>query len=238
MTLEEFGENVASCEILTDKEARYLFTLHSGAKPAKVLPFKSKKRTPKFQLLEFPIKSVSSLDPNQGYYYDEYEDLDDYSQTIVCTLSFTNFANCDFEISEVRFCQPVGHERIDDCKINGIAAESVVKVQNETFKGFPIYAASFERAFRFSPKNYKSVVYTTVGNAAINVSFWSKTQQSGQYNAYGNVPHKTAILTADTINQSFIVNGKPLHFSLLGYNNHNAWFCLIALKMRYVKEDA
>ena len=245
MTLEEFGENVASCEILTDKEARYLFTLHSGAKPAKVLPFKGKKRTPEFQLLEFPIKSVSALDVES--YYDDYEEFDDdydYDYKTVCTLSFTEYANCDIEIFEVRFCQPVGHERIDGCSINGfvngratngIVAESVVKVQNETFKGFPIYAASFERAFRFSPKKSNSNVYDRRGNAAVNVSFMSKTEQHGQY-GYG--PRKTAVLTAHTIKQSFAVNGKPLKFSLLGYNNHNAWCCLIALKMRYVKEDA
>ena len=54
MTLKEFGQNVASGEILSDKETKYLFMLFSEAKPAKVLPFKSKKRTPHFHLLEFP----------------------------------------------------------------------------------------------------------------------------------------------------------------------------------------
>ena len=140
-------------------------------------------------------------------------------QSPVCSLAFMNHVNCDIEISEVQFCQTNGDETIDSCNINGIVANSVLKVQNNTFKGYPIYKASFEKAAKFTPQ--------TCGTLAVRL-----TTKNNPYN-YGG--RQIAVITGDSINHSFTVNGKPITLALQGYNNINSWSCLIAMKMRFVK---
>ncbi len=209
MTMEEFGQKVANCEILGDTEARYLFLLFSGAKPAKTLPFKSKKRTQNFQLLKFPANSVSN-----------YNYCATYGGDPTCTVLSSSHIPGEFEISEVQFCQPVGHETIDQVDINGVKANSVEKVQNKVLKGYPVYKASFEKAIKYSSQRY--------GQA--NITFQNKNGQ----NFWGsNEP--TALVTAHTINHSFTVNGQQIKLALQGYDNATTWCCLTALKMRYVK---
>ena len=203
MTLEEFGQNVACNQILTDNEARYLLTLYSGVKPPKVLPFKTDKRVANFKLLEFPAQSISTV--SCGF----------YGQTPLCILAFSNLAASQIEISELHFCQPVGHETIDGVNIDGTLAKSIVKVDDQTFKGYPIYKASFESPYRCSSQ------------CRPNVYFNDET-----------IPHNNvaaAILHASTITHSFTLNAKPITVSLRGYDDYSSWQCLLALKMRYVK---
>ncbi len=203
MTLEEFGQNVADCEVLTDKEARYLLMLYSGAKPSKTLQFKGENRTGNWELLEFKANSVSLV--NQGH--------------AACNLRITN-ANCEIQISELHFCQPDEAAGIDSVELQnfsielqGRIAKSVVKLQNQTFKNYPVYKASFEEPFKFQPQ------YCTP-----QILFRKRSQ------AY---QRQVAILVGSTINHSFNVNGKQIQVSLTGYNNR-AWYCLVAVKMKCV----
>ncbi len=125
MTLEEFGENIANCGVLTDKEARYLLTLYSRTKPSEVLPFEGKSHSSTetflpsdgrdranchggFQLLEFSAKVNSTQLPITSY-------------NVGCTLGITN-ANCDIQISELHFCQPEGTRGVDSVEIQGTSA--------------------------------------------------------------------------------------------------------------------
>ncbi len=206
MTLEQFGQNVACNEILTDKEARYLLTLYSGVKPPQVLPFKTEKRAANFKLLEFPAQSISTVNCRN------------YGQTPACILDFSNLAACDIEISELQFCQTTDRETNDSVQIEGTAAKSVVKVGDQTFKGYPIYKASFEKAYRFSTQSRDTLCV-----------YFQNTNSDFPY-SLGTV----AILQADTITHSFTINGKPITVSLQGYDNVSSWYCLLALKMRYV----
>ncbi len=203
MTLEEFGQKVAACSILSDTEIKYVFMSLSGAKPPKELPFKSKKRTANFQWLEFPANSVSTY-RSSGYH-----------GGATCTVASTSYikSNAKFEISEVQFCQPTGQEKIDQVDIDGVIANSVKRVQNKMFKGYPVYKASFEKAFE-----------CLSGNFGRTISFTRKNGLCGD--------EQFALVTAGTINHKFTVNGQQISLSLQGYNNTTTWQCLTALKIR------
>ncbi len=138
MTLEEFGQHVVNCEVLTDKEARYLLTLYSGTKPSEVMSFKGENRTGTWELLEFKANSVSIVYPNRN--------------NVPCNLHITNYGDREIQISELHFCQPEGAADIESVELQGTVAKSVVRLQNQTFKNHPVYKASFEKPVQFVPK--------------------------------------------------------------------------------------
>ncbi len=209
MTQEESVQKVAACSILSDTEIKHIFMLFSEVKPPKTLLFKSKKRTANFQLLEFPANSVSTKINLRGIPN--------------CTVVSNRHIPAEFEISEVQFCQPVGHETINQVDIDGVIANSVEKVQNKTFKGYPVYKASFEKA---------TLKYSSQDNGQASITFKNKNVHK-----YYRSNEQTAMITAGTINHSFAVNGRQITLALEGYNK-TTWCCLTALKVRCVKPKA
>ncbi len=170
MTLEEFGENVANCGVLSDTEARYLFTLYSKTKPSMVLPFKDKRRMGSFELLEFEAYRINNRILG--------------SDMTGVTLDFKNVI-ANFEISEIQFCQPPGIEAIDGVFIEQTGATSIFKLQNKTYLSYPVYAASFEPPFQFTAGVELKVQFETKPGNKNSVAELRARTQNHSFNMKG-----------------------------------------------------
>ncbi len=200
--------------MLSNEEARYLLTLYTGTKPSNALPFKADKRSPaanfkpstagNFQLLEFKARSVSGHNASN-------------TKNVTCTLDFNNSINCDMEISEIQFCQwsdshynGITSVEIDDKGQGPVSATSIVKLRNQEFTGHPVYTASFEEPFRFSPQRSK-----------LHICF--KLNQK-----YDAIVTK---LQACTAYHLFKINGRNVQVSFRDSTGPQIiWHCLLALK--------
>ncbi len=211
MRLEGFGRNVANCEVLTDKEARYLLTLYSGTKPSELMSFKQENRTActgNWELLQFKANSVSPVLINPHCNYVTYH------------LHITNNADCEIQISELHFCQPEGAADIESVQLQGRVTESVVRLQNQTFKNHPVYIVSFEKPVQILPQYCTPQIWFRSNNQLYN--------------------RQVAVLVG-SLNHAFNVNGKQIQISLEGCRDRE-WYCLVAVKMKcaspkYIRSD-
>ncbi len=204
MTLEEFGQNVACWDILTDREAKYLFMMFSGAKAPQTLPFRTEKRTGKFQLLEFQVASVSH--GNIGY-----------ADSAVSILAINKNANCDIEISEVQFCQPVGVESVVSVEIRVKSASALtpmIKPEDQTFHGYQVFTATFEKPFRFSCRERKPKIY---------------------FNLQPGCSNEVTMLDAAKGRKPFNSSGKQCRITVGSSTSQTSWYCLVAFRLRYLQ---
>ncbi len=205
MTLQEFGQNIACWDILTDKEVRYLFMVFSGAKPTQTLPFRTDKRTGKFQLLEFPVSSVSH--GNIGY-----------ADSAVSILAMNKNANCDIEISEVHFCQPVGVESIVSVEIRVKSASALtpmIKPEEQMFNGYQVFTATFAKPFRFSCRERKPKIY---------------------FNLQPGCSNEVTMLDAARGRNPLNSSGKQCRITVGSSTSQTSWYCLTALRLRYLQQ--
>ncbi len=214
MTLgRDYAKYVIPTKILKGNEVIYLMSFYSaGIKPKEVIPFNPERRTAYFQWLKFPANDVVKLYHGKS--------------SLPCNVLFKidSCADSDIEISELKFCQPPGCEGINSVQLKDTVADSVIKIENETFKGWPVYQATFEQAIKFSPTKG---VYGQYGRL-LKIFFKNK---------HGNWLENVAFLTTTQSGtcEPFTLSGKPIAISF-GYPNDPRFsrYCLLALKMKYV----
>ncbi len=181
--------------------------MYPDMEPPEPLPFKTERLiNTNFECLEFEVDSIKTYDHDRDHF------------ALSCQINFQTFEKGEIEISQLQFCQPLNDETINSVELDGIPAKYVVKLDNQTYKDYPIYKALFEKPFKYVPTSrfeplcveFKDTNFTSVS--------------------------KVAILQADSMTKSFTLNGKPITMSLeagLAQMGNSSWFCLLALHVRY-----
>ncbi len=195
--------------MLTDQESRDLLTFYMcpDMEPSEPLPFKTEPRVnANFEWLEFDVDSIKTYDHDRDHF------------ALSCKINFQTFENGEIEISQLQFCQPLNAETINSVELDGIPAKYVIRLDNQTYKDYPIYKALFEKPIKYVP---------TSDSRSLCVKFKDANLTRG---------HKVAILEADNMTKSFTLNGKPITVTLEGGltpMSHCSWSCLLALHLRY-----
>ncbi len=152
MNMDDFKNCAAKSEVLSDREARDLFTLLVGMIPDREIPFGHKERVGTFGRLEFDVTNVST---NNVYFpYGGY-----------CQLTLEGLGSGQtVEISEVEFCNPADLSvddirlSIEDCENT---ADKIEKIPEKRCSGHAIFKATFNQPVKILNCNAFSILFKT-----------------------------------------------------------------------------
>ena len=221
MDMGDFKHHVAKSKILSDSEARDLFTLLVGVEPDRQIAFKEEPRCGPihrpYKQLDFQIDKVKNCRVN-------------FPQGVYCMLRVTGLKPGlqMLEISEVEFCNAFDMtSQINNCQLIGrdikhtaAKIERVPDLERED-RGMKVYKAIFKPTVKFP------------NNSSIQVNFKSKV-----HSGMGTV----AVLSG-TKSSTLAVRGQAVTLCIeesADFANHrklDGWYALLGFKMNIATND-
>ncbi len=218
MNMDEFKECAAKSEILSDQEARDLFTHIVGMNPNREMKFTNKERVGTFGMLEFTATDVTPVTNNVYFPYGAH-----------CQLYFEGLgAGETVEISEVQFCNPADFP-IDEIQFTtgnvhnqGSSADKIAKIPEKLCHGYSVYRSTFKPAFKIADLS------------AVQIHFKTKT-----YSGSG-----TASLISGERSQRVTLQGKSVDVTIQhsydaywGNYEYDKWYFMLGMKMKVVQKS-
>ncbi len=232
MTLKDFVEEVANCDILNDKEVRTLLIYLNGGKPKSLMLFRDQARGDLMETVRFYVESAEKVNIN-------------LPEGVCCKMTINELEDDldALEISEIHFSNPADFP-FDVVKVGDVKADEIVKIIDEEFQGFPVYKAVFRKPIHLLSK-LSTTIYlktSTYSGTAPSVRFkygTSIAKYIGDCKQYININTKLCSLTMEHDRNYATSKGKTgLEKELAKIEDKQSWHFFVGFKGRIVKRKS